>query len=712
MTSSSLLISIGRRARFLVLLTGLLTSLSACTALRVGSVPQISLPNARPPATTDVVETTRRDQAWTTKVVPGRQAAPVERISGAAPSLVAPGGPAAEISVENMPIPAFINTVFGETLKLPFDIDARVVQRNDLVTLRTAGPKQQAEVIAIVRQILAAYGIEVVQTDRLYRIVPSDALLQQTPRLLRSRAQAEVPTDLRPVFQYVEVKNVKMPELRGWLTEAYGQKLRIIQLNEFNAMLVMGLPEDVRAGLEAVRLLDQPRLAGRRSVRIEPVYWAVDRLALKLTDVLRIEGYNSVVGALPAAAINMLPIEQTNALLVFATEQTLLDHVVGWTRDLDQPSQADPLKRLFYYQVKNTNAEAVSQVVAQVIEGMLPASAGGAVGGAGASATPAASPAPPPSPAGVGSVAAPPPSAQRTIIATRRLVVDLARNAIIFQGTAEEYSQVRQLLETLDQATREALIEVTVAEITLDNTTQLGVEWALNLAGIAGNQVKFGTVGALGIGNRGLNFSILNSAGETRALVNALASSNRATILSSPRLVARSGGEARIQVGSEVPLLTSQTTSNQQIGGSTGVLQTIQYRNTGVLLTVKPIIHGSRRVDLDVSQEVSEATQNRTSDLNTPVISSRKVNTQLSLADGATVIIGGLLRETASAGNSGIPGLRDLPGIGQLFRTNTDASGRTELIILITPYVITNDDEARSITETFRRQLGDWVVLE
>ena len=136
MTSSSLMISIGRRTGFLVLLTGLLTSLSACTALRVGSVPQISLPNARPSATTDVVETTRRDETWATKVVPGRQAAPVERVSGATPTLVAPGGPAAEISVENMPIPAFINTVFGETLKLPFDID-RDLQP---VALITQGP--------------------------------------------------------------------------------------------------------------------------------------------------------------------------------------------------------------------------------------------------------------------------------------------------------------------------------------------------------------------------------------------------------------------------------------------------------------------------------------------------------------------------------------------------------------------------------------------
>ncbi len=704
------LASRARRVAILALLVGMSGALGACDALRVGRIDPLVLPQSRatPASAPEVIE---EDPTRRIRILPGRPAAAVERITPTATAGTGIQGPALEISAENVPVPAFINMVFGESLKVPFEIDPRVMQKNDLITLRTGGQRPSGEVLAIARQTLAAYGIEVAQTGTLYRIVPSEALLAQTPRLLRSRARGDVSADLRPVFQYVEVKNVKMPDLRGWLAEAYGQKLRIIQLNDFNSMLIMGLPEDIRAGLEAVRLLDQPRLAGRRSLRIEPVYWAVDRLAVKLIEVLRIEGYNATLGSQAATAINLLPVEQTNALLVFATEQAQLDHVAAWSRDLDQPSQADPLKRLFFYQVKNTNAEQVAQVLSQVIEGILPPAAGGAVTGGGIT-TPAPAPVTPT--AGIGSVAAPPPSPTSSARSTgsRRIVVDVTRNAIIFQGTAEEFGQVRQLLETLDQPTREALIEVTVAEVTLDNTTNLGVEWALNLAGIRGNRVGVGTLGGLGIGDSGFNVSVLNSSGDTRLLINALASSNKAQILSAPRLVARSGGEARIQVGTEVPLLTSQTTSPQQTGGNTGILQSIQYRNTGVLLTVKPIIHGSRRIELDIAQEVSEATQNRTSDLNTPVISTRKVNTQLSLADGATVIIGGLIKSTQSAGVTGIPGLRDVPVVGQLFRTNTDVLNRTELIILITPYVITNDGEAASVTDAFRRQLGNWVTLD
>lgn len=650
---------------------------------------------------------TTPDRVSTTRVIPGQPAAAVEVQSTGAARVLRPQGTPISLALENVPLPTFINSVFGDALKVPFDIDPRVMARNDVVSLRTSGPRPPAEFLEIVRQVLTAYGIEVVERGSIYRIIPSEALAQETPRIVRTRALPEVPVGLRPVFQYVEIKRVKMPELRSWLTDAYGQKLRMIQLNDFNAMLIIGQPEDVRAGLEAIRLLDQPRLAGQRSLRIEPVYWAVDKLSLKLLDILKIEGYNAAIGSSTVAGISLLPMESINAVLVFATESAMLDHVANWVRDLDQPSQADPLKRLFFYQVKNTGAEELGGVIGQVIEGLIP----GAGGGSSSPSAPAAAPASPVQ-SGVGTVGAPPPASgasQRVISQGRRIVVDVVRNSIIFQGTAEEYSQVRQLLETLDQPTRAALIEVTVAEVTLDDSTNLGVEYLLNLAGIDGGKIALGTLGGLGIGDTGLNIRVLNSGGATRALINALATSNRAQILSAPRLYARSGGEARIQVGREVPLLTSQTNSTQTIGGTTGVLQTVQYRSTGVLLTVKPIVHGSRRVDLDLTQEVSEPQTNRTSDLNTPVIANRKVATQLSLSDGATVIMGGLIQTQNSDGNTGVPFLRDLPGVGQLFRVDSRTNSRTELIILITPYVVTSDEEAYSVTDSFRRKLGPWA---
>jgi general secretion pathway protein D len=192
-------------------------------------------------------------------------------------------------------------------------------------------------------------------------------------------------------------------------------------------------------------------------------------------------------------------------------------------------------------------------------------------------------------------------------------------------------------------------------------------------------------------------------------LINALASTNRARVLSSPRLMARNGETASIQVGQEVPVITSQqTTSTGAIGGA--ILQTVQYRQTGVILRVRPIIHSGGRIELDVVQEVSSAEQTSTGVNISPTISTRKVETKLALGDGTTALLAGLISQNDSRSDSGIPVLKDIPLIGQLFRTNTDVTDRTELIVLITPYLVNNDFEVRSFTEAFRSQLGPWAA--
>jgi general secretion pathway protein D len=172
--------------------------------------------------------------------------------------------------------------------------------------------------------------------------------------------------------------------------------------------------------------------------------------------------------------------------------------------------------------------------------------------------------------------------------------------------------------------------------------------------------------------------------------------------------VARNGETATIQVGEEVPIVTSQQTNAATAG--TGVLQTIQYRSTGVILRVRPVIHIGGRVELDVSQEVSAAQRTTTGVNISPTFLTRKVESKLSLADGATVLLGGLISQQDNKGESGVPLLKDIPIVGQAFRTNTGTTERTELLVLITPYVIGNDYEARAITDAFRSQLGPWAA--
>ena len=284
-------------------------------------------------------------------------------------------------------------------------------------------------------------------------------------------------------------------------------------------------------------------------------------------------------------------------------------------------------------------------------------------------------------------------------------MVDTIRNAILYQGDAESWARLLPILKEMDQPSKQTLIEVTIAEVTLSDQEQLGIEWLikdLNLGGMTGTLAS-----KLGVAtSSGLTYTF-DSAGQTRAVLNAFAGNSQVNILSSPRVMVKSGESASINVGTEVPIVTSQSTDPTTVrAGTTGVLQQIQYRRTGVILHVKPTVHAGNRIDLEVNQEVSSAESNSTSNISSPVILNRSVETKLSLSDGGSVLLGGLISNSTTQGNSGVPILKDLPLIGSIFRSDKQTRNRTELIIVIVPYVINTDQDAQSMTESFRQRLS------
>jgi general secretion pathway protein D len=440
-------------------------------------------------------------------------------------------------------------------------------------------------------------------------------------------------------------------------------------------------------------------LHGRHSIRITPTFWSADELAKRLGEVLSAEGYSSSVGfnAGPVAPIVILPVSAINTVIIFAADQSILDHASKWAADLDSPAKGGAGNGYFTYQVKYTDADVLAGTLRDVISGQAAAS----------TATPATA------------VGGQQPAATPTRASTR-VVVDKATNSLIFQGNAEEYTQWIGLLKDLDRPVKSALVEVTVAEVTLTDTTSLGVEWSL--ANVHSNSGTYTTSFQAPTTSSGSSSSSSSSASITapgltitrligstpRATLTALAAGTKLRVLSSPRIVARNGEMATIEVGNQVPIITSQQ-SNANTGGTAGVLQTVEYKDTGVILKVKPIIYAGGRVELEVTQEVSGASATQTGVNISPTISTRKINTRLSLRDGASVMLGGMISSSNNAGNAGIPLLKDIPVLGQLFRNSTTEQDRTELIIMITPYVINDDYEAEELTNAFRNQLGAWA---
>lgn len=592
----------------------------------------------------------------------------------------------ATVDLVNLPLPQFIDAVFVHALKRNVSVDPQVVNRTDMVSLRTGKPQTAEQIFVAARAVLRAYGVAVIEFPGLVRVVPDTAQSGYLPEIRRGRAQPEVPASTRPVFHFVELEHTTPANVTTWLRTLFKDRLTVQDDAPRNALLISGQTDTIGAAMEAIQLLDQPLMRGRLSARVAPVFVAADELAKRVGDMLVAEGY--AVGTAPNsnAPILVLPIGALNSVIVFAGSEQLLNHALRWAQEIDQPAQGRG-GSFITYQVRNT----VAADLAKTLQELMAPAPGAAAPAAGTGAAAAAARGP-------------------------RVVVNPAGNSLIIQATPADYQQWHGLLRELDRPARTALVMATVAEVRLSETEQFGFQWLAKQFASHGYNVDLGTVapGANFAAPSAGAFRILLSglAGDPRALLTALASSNKIRILSNPSIMARNGEAATIQVGQEVPILTSQV-SNANTGatnGSAGILQTIQYRNTGVILKVKPVIHSGGRVDLEVAQEVSAAQANETGVNSSPIILTRKIETKLSVSDGDTVLLGGLMQEQKTGGNAGIPLLKDIPFVGALFRTSTsDNFDRTELVVLLTPYVIEDDYDARAVTEAFRNRF-DWAA--
>lgn len=573
------------------------------------------------------------------------------------------------INFEGVALPAFVNTVFGDLLNVTFEIESSVLGREQLVTLRTAETMPPDEFYALVVQVLSNYGVSVAYENNVYRVVESATAKRELPRIVRTRAFSNVPGDMRPVFFYAPIENVRVRQMQIWIGLTMPDRVQVVTVPFASAILLLGAPEDVAAALEVMEILDQPNLAGSRSLKISPAFWSASKLTQQLAQVLRAEGYAVEIGPDSDAGIKFVPVEALNTIIVFASSQRNLQHVLDWAVELDQPGQTINTTGVYYHQVQNTNAEEIAELIDELLQG--------------------------------GDLENSEPNSQAIENSNTNIVVDVARNAIIFQGSAEEYAQFRSLAEQMDRAPYEVLIEATVAEVTLDQGESLGVVLDFDDgASLASNSTAIES-------QDGISISLIRDQGDFTASLNAAADESNVTILSSPRLIAASGKSATMQVGTQVPIITTQQTApDGSTGGTNNILQQVQYRNTGVVLSISPVVNSSRRVELTIGQEVSDAQSNDTSNIQSPIILTRSFNTTLSIDDGETVLLAGLISENRSSGENGIPYLKDVPLLGNLFKSQSRSVQKTELIVLLTPYIIDNRDSSRFVRDAFQAQLG------
>ena len=283
-----------------------------------------------------------------------------------------------------------------------------------------------------------------------------------------------------------------------------------------------------------------------------------------------------------------------------------------------------------------------------------------------------------------------------------RVVADTQNNALLILANSAGYEKIEAALKKLDIAPRQVLIEVTIAEVTLKDELQYGVEWLFTNGARRSGQLDLGAAGLSQL-VPGFSYAIASSAGDTiKAVLNMLANNNKLNILSSPHIMVADNQTAKIQVGDSVP-----TAGPQSVGAAGVVVSSVQYLDTGVILSVTPHINAGGLVNLDINQEVSNASSTTTSGLNSPTISKRSAKTMVTVQSGETMVLGGLISENSSAGSSGLPFLSSIPILGGLFGTQSRNNTKTELIVLITPRVANNVGQAKTVSDEFRKKLRE-----
>jgi general secretion pathway protein D len=625
----------------------------------------------------------------------------------------APTGGNTSLNFEAADVRDIAKTVLAEILKESYIVDPKVTGS---ISFRTTRPLPREALLPTLETVLRMNGIIMVKENGIYKIMPlAGAKGSLSPRMGTPLSGYSL--------QVVPLKYAGSRELAKIL-EAIAPDPSAVKADELRNLLILaGTQNEIQHMLDTVEMFDVDWLSGM-SVGLFILQSAdVKSVDKELASIFSDKSLNPLAGA-----VRIIPIERLNGFVIITPQAHYLDQAKLWLERLDRAGGTAGT-RLFVYQVQNGKAEHLAELLnqtfggkqtqttqprpaAQVATGLQPTEIrsnrsplGSTLGSATATQPPAAA-----------AVAGAQVSGSTLTIGDEaggatsevRVVADKENNALLILANSAGYEKIEAALKKLDTSPRQVLIEVTIAEVTLKDELKYGVEW--NFTNGPRKSGYLDTDGKSGVGQLIPGFSYALSLADgtgLQAALNMLALDNRINILSSPHIMVADNQTAKIQVGDSVPTQTSATTALATTTTTGTVTSTIQYLDTGVMLSVTPRINAGGLVNLDITQEVSNASATTTSSLNSPTISKRSTKTQVQVQSGETMVLGGLISEKGDNTNSGLPGLSSIPILGGLFGTQARNNTKTELVMLITPRVANNSAQAKQISNELQRKMGE-----
>lgn len=615
------------------------------------------------------------------------------------------------------------HVVLGDILGLNYTVDSSV---QGTVTVQTSHPLPRDAVLPTLEQVFAASGAAIVQENDLLRVVPLQA--KGTPQ----GGAPALPGGLTGLgVQVIPLQYASAADLQKMLAPFVPAGATVQADTIHNILLVSGSSQDVQGVVELVRTFDVDWLAHTSFALLPLRAVPAETIASEMDNIL---GTQSTAEA--TNAVRIVPVGRLNAVLVITSQPRYLDWARNWIERLDEGSEEDA-QRTYVYHVQHGRAADLAGVLDKVFgggrstsestvssatltppplgaiatpgtagAGTLPSTGGlgsiiGGTGfGSGNGMLPplagAISPSPIPSSAPSGTSTVSPVS--ETPAETGggrgvRIVTDDRNNALVIVTTPRIYRQIEEALKRLDVEPMQVVIDATIAEVTLNDQLEYGLQWFFRNHGdsFALTNVASSTPGQVFPG-----FSYLFSSTDVQIVLNALSSITRVDVLSAPELLVLNNQTAQLQVGASVPVPVQQAQSVVTAGAP--LVNTISYLDTGVILSVTPRANANGEVALDIEQDVSDAEPTTSSTINAPTVNQRRIKSSVDVRSGESVALGGLISTNRNLTRSGIPLLEDIPVVGSLFRNDNDTKTRTELLVMIEPRVITSSTDAAAAT--------------
>jgi len=654
------------------------------------------------------------------------------------------------LNLVNVPAPQAAKTILGDILAVRYTVDPGVEGK---ITIQTPRPVTRSAAVDLFQSALRANNAAIVDANGTFKIVPLDqAPVGATIRLAGIPPQAPL-TDAAAAgdnvgsgVKIVQLKYVAAAEMRRIL-EPIAPRGSIVRADTTRNLLTLsGNGNDIAGLLEAVAIFDVDVMKGM-SFALVPVRTSQpDSIADELRTVFASDKEGPLAGM-----VQFLPNKRLGAILIISPQPSYLKRAESWVRRLDAQAEGSE-KQFFTYAVQNRRAAEL----VEVLQSMFATETGGAKAQATRNVAPPyreatvqSSPAQPmqssngltpvsgPGAGGLGSgtfgsgglngggfgqrsgqfggTAAAQQSAsgqreQATAHLGRdeatgeprvKLAADPAKNSILIEATPSDYRRIMRVIGSLDAIANQVMIEATIAEVTLTDDLKFGVRWYLNSQG--GHKYTFTDDPGGAVSSVFPGFSYALTAANAAGTLNALNQVTTVNIISSPSLTVMDNRTAQLQIGDEVPIITQSAVSVLTTGAP--VVNSVAYKDTGVILSITPRINQSGRVLLDIEQEVSSVASTTSSGIDSPTISQRRIKTSVVVSDGEALALGGMIQKSRTVTRNQVPIVGDIPAIGNLFGSKDNQQGKTELLVIITPHVIRNLTEARQVTDEFRREL-------